>query len=133
MNDLSENFSSQEFACKGEDCCDGTSVVSVVLVRALEILRMWVEKSNDGVALPIIVTSGFRCNRHNKEVGGVGGSEHTKGLAADVHVSGYTSEELAELCEKVNPFKCGGIGIYPNHVHVDVRTTGQARWRNESA
>ena len=34
-----------------------------------------------------------------------------------------------ELIEENQAFRNGGIGIYPTWVHVDVRTTGKARWR----
>lgn len=33
---------------------------------------------------PIIVTSGFRCTKLNRAVGGVAKSQHTKGQAADI-------------------------------------------------
>jgi len=32
----------------------------------------------------MLVNSGFRCTKHNKEVGGVPSSAHTKGEAADI-------------------------------------------------
>ena len=35
---------------------------------------------------PIIITSGFRCEKLNKAVGGVANSWHTKGNAADIHI-----------------------------------------------
>ena len=35
---------------------------------------------------PIIITSGFRCAKLNKAVGGVPNSWHTKGNAADIHI-----------------------------------------------
>lgn len=35
---------------------------------------------------PIIITSGFRCAKLNKAVGGVQNSWHTKGNAADIHI-----------------------------------------------
>ena len=35
---------------------------------------------------PIIITSGYRCEKLNKAVGGVATSWHTKGNAADIHV-----------------------------------------------
>lgn len=38
--------------------------------------------------LPIIVTSGFRCQELNKAVGGVPTSQHLKGEAADISVGG---------------------------------------------
>lgn len=36
---------------------------------------------------PIIITSGFRCTELNKRVGGVANSWHTRGNAADIHVT----------------------------------------------
>ena len=36
---------------------------------------------------PIIITSGFRCEKLNKAVGGVPYSWHTKGNAADIHIA----------------------------------------------
>lgn len=43
---------------------------------------------------PIIITSGYRCGKLNKLVGGVSNSWHTKGNAADIHIS---SEEDAQI------------------------------------
>ena len=33
------------------------------------------------------ITSGYRCERLNRAVGGANGSQHTKGEAADIHIS----------------------------------------------
>lgn len=35
---------------------------------------------------PIVITSGYRCEKLNKAVGGVANSWHTKGNAADIHI-----------------------------------------------
>lgn len=39
---------------------------------------------------PIIITSGYRCQKLNLVVGGVSNSWHTKGNAADIHVASLT-------------------------------------------
>lgn len=39
---------------------------------------------------PIIITSGYRCQKLNNLVGGVKNSWHTKGNAADIHVASLT-------------------------------------------
>lgn len=39
---------------------------------------------------PIIITSGYRCQKLNDLVGGVKNSWHTKGNAADIHVASLT-------------------------------------------
>ena len=123
MGDLSKNFSRSEFACRGENCCGGSAPVHPDLVVGLQELR-------DKVGVPLTISSGFRCRRHNAAIGGAKNSQHMLAMAADVLVpDGWTSGRLAELAETVEVFREGGIGIYPNWVHVDVRTTGKARWR----
>ena len=125
MGDLSKNFSRSEFACKGTNCCGHSAPVQPELISALQALR-------DQLNLPLNITSGFRCNRHNESVGGAARSFHTLGMAADVACpDGLTAEDLAQAAETIPAFQQGGIGIYPSWVHLDVRTTGKARWRND--
>ena len=125
MGDLSKNFSRSEFACKGTNCCGHSAPVHPELISALQDLR-------DQLNLPLSITSGFRCNRHNESVGGATQSFHTLGMAADVACpDGMTAEDLAQAAETIPSFQQGGIGIYPSWVHLDVRTTGKARWRND--
>jgi uncharacterized protein YcbK (DUF882 family) len=66
------------------------------------------------VGKPIIILSGYRCQRRNREVGGTPNSQHLYGRAADIRVEGMRGLEA---------LRCGfgGIGLYPNFVHVDVR------------
>ena len=125
MGDMSKNFSRSEFACKGTNCCGHSAPVHPELISALQDLR-------DHLNLPLSITSGFRCNRHNEFVGGAAQSFHTLGMAADVACpDGLTAEDLAQAAETIPAFQQGGIGIYSSWVHLDVRTTGKARWRND--
>jgi len=78
--------------------------------------------------VPVTVTSGCRCEAHNKDVGGVPGSKHVLGEAVDIVVSGLHPEEVALLCKKVVAFEHGGIGRYSTFLHLDVREDGRARW-----
>ncbi len=41
----------------------------------------------DELGVPVKVNSGYRCEKHNARVGGVKGSFHTKGTAADLSSS----------------------------------------------
>jgi uncharacterized protein YcbK (DUF882 family) len=77
---------------------------------------------------PITVLSGTRCEAHNALVGGVSGSKHLSGEAADIVVRGLHPKEVEVLLTEVADFSHGGIGIYDSWVHVDVRKEGQARW-----
>lgn len=115
MGDLTKNFSRSEFACKGAVCCDHSSPVSRRLVRGLQALRVV-------VGAPLTITSGFRCRKHNKSVGGAADSQHTHGTAADIAApAGWTPADLARAADALELFD--GLGVYPDRgfVHVDVR------------
>lgn len=115
---LSTNFDSREFACK---CKCGFDRPAPQLIEALQKFR-------DGLSAPVSILSGCRCEKHNAKVGGVRGSFHTKGMAADIYVADVSTATLGTLAEKAGLF--GGIGVYlkAGFVHVDVRP-GRARWR----
>jgi len=110
---LTENFNLREFQCR---CC-GSVKIDSELVQKLQSLR-------DRLGKPIIVTSGYRCPRHNKEVGGVEDSYHTQGLAVDIQ-SAIDIDKLVSLAEEVG-FK--GIGIYRRlrFLHLDLGP--ERRW-----
>lgn len=44
----------------------------------------------DKFCAPVIITSGYRCPKVNKLVGGANNSQHMSGCAADFHVKGFT-------------------------------------------
>jgi len=118
MGDLSPNFARREFACR---CC-GKAVVDPRLVAALQELR-------DLAGAPICINSGYRCEAHNRAIGGAVRSRHRLGQAADIVIEGHTVAEMYRLAGQVPAFAAGGIGIYPDQgfLHVDVREW-QARW-----
>lgn len=110
VNDIqiSKNFKLYEF-----ECHDGNHEVKVdpELVEKLQKLR-------DTVGKPIIINSAYRTPEYNKQIGGVGGSQHIEGKAADIRINGYTPKQVRDLAKKIG-FR--GIGIYPTFTHVDVR------------
>lgn len=57
-------------------------------------------------AIPVIVTSGYRCEKVNKLVGGVDNSQHMKGEAVDFCFAGFSKKEMAaaffEIAEEFN-------------------------------
>lgn len=112
MGDLSENFSKIEFACKcgcGYGMADGD--VSPVLLELLENIRIDV----GGV---VRLTSGCRCEQHNQAEGGVKGSVHCMGEAADIQVEGGRHRFIVQK----SAHECGaeGVGTANGFVHVDV-------------
>ena len=66
---------------------------------------------------PIYITSGVRCAGYNKKIGGYSKSAHLDGLAADIDVSYTSSVELAMIASRIADIR---IGMYPNHVHIDI-------------
>lgn len=113
---LSKNFTVKEFAC-----FDGTDTVfiSLALVNLLQKIRDYFGKA-------VIINSAYRTEAHNKAIGGATYSQHKYGLAADIHINGVTPKEIAAYVETLMP-SSGGIGIYKNFVHVDVRRV-KSRW-----
>lgn len=113
---LSANFKVSEFACKGKGCCS--------TVKIDEKLVDYLQKIRDHFGKAITITSGYRCATHNKNVGGVTSSRHTKGQAADFYIKGVKPAEVAKYAESIGVL---GIGLYGpedgNFVHIDTRTT----------
>ena len=115
---LSRNFVVREFACK-----DGSDPVFVDsdLVALLQNIR-------DHFGKPLSINSAYRTAAHNRAVGGADYSQHLYGRAADIRISGVSTEQLAACAETLLP-GTGGIGRYPEKgfVHVDVRPN-KSRW-----
>lgn len=112
MEKLSANFKAAEFACKGTNCCNVVKV-DTELVDCLQKIR-------DHFGAPVTINSGYRCSKHNKAVGGVSSSYHTKGMAADIVVKNVKPSEVARYAESIGVL---GIGLYDTFVHIDTRTT----------
>lgn len=114
---LSEHFSRAEMACK---CCHGLPEggISQALLDGLEKLRKTIGDK------PINVSSAYRCQHHNSNIGGVRDSQHVLGKAADIWVEGYSSYYLGGICQEI----FDGVGIYidDDFVHVDMRDDGKS-------
>lgn len=76
------------------------------------------------VAAPIIITSGYRCERLNKLVGGVHNSQHRTGHAADFYVEGFSRGDMAklflQLCEEID-FDQLILYTHRSFIHVSYR------------
>lgn len=113
---LSDHFNSSEFDCKCNfSDCDVT-YIDTDLVDYLEEKRVH-------FGSPIIITSGFRCTRWNKRVGGKPGSIHMTGKAADIRLKDRDIAEFGEFFEDAD-----GMCVYDSFVHVDKRGY-KARWK----
>jgi uncharacterized protein YcbK (DUF882 family) len=118
---LSKNFSLSEFVCK-----DGSNevIVNYELIGLLQKMRDKLAKS-----ITITTNGGYRTPKHNAAVGGIMNSEHTKGTAADIKISGLSPLDLAYVADKIG-FR--GIGVYPTFTHVDIGPQ-KLYWKQNSA
>lgn len=116
-NQLTKNFNVAEFKCK----CGGNhnTMISDLLVEKLQKL---VDVLGCESA---VITSGYRCSKHDKAVGGNGAGMHTKGLAADVV---FYDKDCKIIDTKLiacyaQELGFGGIGrISSTAIHLDIRT-----------
>lgn len=116
---LSPHFRSSEFQCKCGKAHD--TLISDELVSKLEALYAKLNCSK------IIVTSGYRCVTHDKNVGGSGTGQHTKGTAADICCYGQDGKPISSkvVCCTAQDLGFGGIANITSeyiYTHVDVRT-----------
>jgi len=121
---LTKNFSKSEFECK----C-GCEMPEHILDNVKE-LAFSLQRLRDKFNKPIKINSGYRCESHNKIIGGTKNSQHKKGLAADIVVKDKTPKEVYDFINKLsnlNMIKQGGLGKYNTFTHFDIRGY-KARW-----
>ena len=126
---MTKNFKIDEFKCKGNlkgcKCEMPEDVYKNIqeLAENLQIIR-------DELQEPIKINSAYRCENHNRKIGGTSKSQHVKGKAADIVVKNLTPDEVANALDNLQQggfIKSGGLGRYDTFTHIDIRGT-QARW-----
>lgn len=121
---ITENFSKSEFDSKdGSEMPEEVYYNIVKVANQLQYLRDYLNK-------PIKVSSGYRSPKHNKEVGGVKNSQHVFGKAADIIVEDLSPKIVFQLLNDLmnkGEILQGGLGLYNDFVHYDIRKT-KARW-----
>ena len=108
-----------DFACP---CCGMVGVSSRLIDAYYELTRRIYENR-------IVLHSGYRCEAHNRAVGGSPRSRHTFGQAMDFHIMDLSLRDMYEVVCCVPLFK--GIGAYREWnnpgLHCDVRQQ-RIRW-----
>lgn len=85
---MAKYFSAEEMACK---CCGQLPADGID-----ERLQNVLDAMRESVGGPLVLSCCYRCPSHNAEVGGVPGSQHVYGRAADVICpDGMSVDELA--------------------------------------
>lgn len=115
-----KHFKRSEFCCP---CCQkGGEIMDMWLIWLLEVIRAHYNK-------PIIINSGYRCEKHNKEVGGAKNSQHLYGDAVDIRIQGGADyDEVAKWLRDEILTDWGGLGIAKNYIHIDLRDE-KTTWR----
>jgi uncharacterized protein YcbK (DUF882 family) len=122
MERLSKNFTRNEFACQGENCCSHSAPLHPDLIDGVQALR-------DEIGCALNISSGFRCRTHNKAIGGKENSFHTLGMACDILIpNSISAKQFSKMTRNIAQFENGGIGVYKSFIHVDVRNNGPANW-----
>jgi zinc D-Ala-D-Ala carboxypeptidase len=99
------HFELSEFACP---CC-GQNDISRPFVGLLDQAR-------ELVGVPFRVSSGYRCQAHNRQAGGRPGSEHLVGLGADILAA--DSETRFLIVSAALQVGIRRIGLHEHFVHL---------------
>ena len=145
---VTPHFSEEEFACHDGTPYPLTAIDDEVpggllwretrlvpLCETLEIIR----DATGGA--PLHVDSGYRtlafdeklyeASRGSGQVAPASRSQHPKGRAADIVSGAMRPHELFNLVQQLyldgKLPRLGGVGLYPNFIHVDVRPRGESK------
>ena len=105
-------FTTAECECHGVDCCDHTCAMDDGFMMKMDAIRGTYGK-------PMYPTNAFRCNKHNKVVGGAKTSLHRLGKAMDICVKDRDYDRVAEIARQY----CDEVIIYTdkNFIHIGCR------------
>lgn len=111
-------FRASEFDCQCGRCVGGAEHMDIPLLLMLDHAR-------EHAGVPFVITSAYRCAAHNRSVGGVTNSAHTRGLAVDIAT--LTSRARFEVLRALLAQGAQRVGIGSTFVHVDVDETKPRR------
>jgi uncharacterized protein YcbK (DUF882 family) len=100
--------------------CHYTNVVKPISLKVIDLLCDIKDRLAPGKEIAII--SGYRSPEYNEYLRRLGrhvaaGSLHMAGLAIDFAIDGIG---MGELCTTAKRLAAGGVGKYPEFVHIDV-------------
>ena len=114
---LTPHFLLSELACH-----DGTPVPEKYLNNARAICAR-AEILRAAAGCPLIVVSGYRSPTYNARIGGAKRSQHMTASALDLVSRTMTAAQLRAIylnLIKAGKVLDGGVGTYPNFVHIDI-------------
>jgi zinc D-Ala-D-Ala carboxypeptidase len=99
---------------------DVSECLSLLCKAILEPLRT-------ALGEPIHITSGYRCEKVNKKIGGAKNSQHVLGQAVDIHVKGLSIEDLYQFIRNLRLPVDQCIQEFDTWVHVSYNAFGTNR------
>ena len=112
-------FKKDEFLCR----CGRCEMPAEVEGNLMALVENVLEPAREKLGMPIIVNSGYRCVRYNRDVGGVANSQHLRGEAADIRCA--DNKRLAKILVEAGRFD--QLIIYPTFIHVSFKRLGANR------
>lgn len=102
-----KDFTEEEFSC---GCgCGSNDMDDSLLIR--------LQSGRTLAGIPFIISSGYRCEEHNKEVGGKWDSSHLSGFAVDIAYP--NSYDMLVILRAVLDIGFQRVGIGKDFIHVD--------------
>jgi len=109
-----KHFKAEEFNCK---CCGIQHMDTLFLAQ--------IDNAREFAGAPFIINSGYRCEKHNQEIGSTS-NNHTSGKAADISCR-YGPERLAMIAGLIRAgFR--RIGIRKDFLHADTMDEIESIW-----
>ena len=103
-------FKESELACR---CCGELEESETMITKLI--------KAREIAGVPFNINSGYRCEYHNKNVGGVSNSSHVGGYAVDIRVDSNSKRYI--ILNALIEAGFNRIGIYSSFIHADVDPT----------
>lgn len=90
----------------------------VVLDNMLTLITECLQPIRNYIGKPMIISSGYRCNKINALVGGAKNSQHLSGCAVDFTVKGLTIKQIIDKIKASNIEYDQLINEYNRWVHI---------------
>jgi len=84
------------------------------------------DKLREACGFPFYITSGFRSKNHSAEKSKQNPGSHSRGIAADIAVTG--GRQRMQIVKQAAALNFTGIGVAKGFVHVDTRDTNSVLW-----
>lgn len=126
MNDIPDNFFTLPIFCSSSFTWGEVFVKDgevrfpsdfAVFTNALRLAKR-LQPFRNRACTPFIVTSWFRTPEANRRAGGASHSLYLSGSALDFYPS--RSDKFNQIAKDLEQNWTGGLGIYPDFVHVDI-------------